>query len=63
MNSSSYVLASSGRRYVVVGIVNHANSGEARPALEALVRWVAGAAKAPRASSVPAQYLYDTPAE
>ena len=44
---AGYVLASSGRRYVVVGIVNHANSGEARPALEALVQWVAGPVKAP----------------
>ena len=44
---AGYVLASSGKRYVVVGIVNHANSGAARPALEALVQWVAGAAKPP----------------
>jgi PBP4 family serine-type D-alanyl-D-alanine carboxypeptidase len=38
---AGYVLAASGRRYVVVGIVNHANSGQARPALEALVDWAA----------------------
>jgi hypothetical protein len=38
---AGYVLSPSGRRYVVVGIVNHANSGSARPALEALVDWVA----------------------
>jgi D-alanyl-D-alanine carboxypeptidase/D-alanyl-D-alanine-endopeptidase (penicillin-binding protein 4) len=29
----------SGRRLVVVGIVNHPNAAAARPALEALVDW------------------------
>jgi D-alanyl-D-alanine carboxypeptidase/D-alanyl-D-alanine-endopeptidase (penicillin-binding protein 4) len=38
---AGYVLADSGRRYVVVAIVNHANANAARPALEALVDWVA----------------------
>jgi D-alanyl-D-alanine carboxypeptidase/D-alanyl-D-alanine-endopeptidase (penicillin-binding protein 4) len=38
---AGYVLADSGRRYVVVGIVNDANAAAARPALEALVDWVA----------------------
>ncbi len=38
---AGYVLADSGRRYVVVAIVNHANANSARPALEALVDWVA----------------------
>ena len=38
---AGYVLSSTGRRYVVVGIVNHASSAEARPALDALVSWVA----------------------
>ena len=33
------VLANSGRRYVVVAIVNHPNANAARPALEALVKW------------------------
>ena len=37
---AGYVLSRTGHRYVVVGIVNHANSGQARPALEALVEWV-----------------------
>ena len=38
---AGYVLANSGRRYVVVAIVNHANASAARPALESLVQWVA----------------------
>ncbi len=38
---AGYVLANSGRRYVVVAIVNHPNASAARPALEALVRWTA----------------------
>ena len=35
---AGYVLGDSGRRYVVVAIVNHARADAARPALEALVR-------------------------
>ncbi len=35
------VLANSGRRYVVVAIVNHPNANAARPALDALVKWTA----------------------
>jgi len=38
---AGYVLADSGRRYVVVAIVNDANANAARPALDALVDWVA----------------------
>ncbi|MEO6897634.1 MAG: D-alanyl-D-alanine carboxypeptidase/D-alanyl-D-alanine-endopeptidase, partial [Caldimonas sp.] len=38
---AGYVLADSGRRYVVVGIVNHPNANAARPALDALAEWVA----------------------
>ncbi|CAN5684420.1 D-alanyl-D-alanine carboxypeptidase/D-alanyl-D-alanine-endopeptidase [soil metagenome] len=38
---AGYVLANSGRRYVVVGIVNHPNASAARPALDALVQWAA----------------------
>ncbi|CAN5122245.1 D-alanyl-D-alanine carboxypeptidase/D-alanyl-D-alanine-endopeptidase [soil metagenome] len=36
---AGYVDTSSGRRLVVVGIINHANAPAARPALEALVDW------------------------
>ena len=36
---AGYVLSNSGRRYVLVAIVNHAQAGAARPALEALVQW------------------------
>ena len=33
--------ANSGKRYVLVAMVNHANAGAARPALDALIDWVA----------------------
>jgi D-alanyl-D-alanine carboxypeptidase/D-alanyl-D-alanine-endopeptidase (penicillin-binding protein 4) len=36
---AGYVHTPSGRRLVVVGIINHANAAAARPALEALVDW------------------------
>ena len=39
---AGYVLANSGRRYVVVAIANHANASAARPAFDALVQWAAG---------------------
>ncbi len=42
---AGYVLSASGRRYVVVGIINHPNAGAARPALESLVQWAAGDAR------------------
>ena len=38
---AGYVLGNSGRRYVVVMVVNQAGAVAARPALEALVDWVA----------------------
>ena len=48
---AGYVLGDSGRRYVVVAIVNHPSADAARPALEALVEWAAddaGATPHPR---------------
>jgi D-alanyl-D-alanine carboxypeptidase/D-alanyl-D-alanine-endopeptidase (penicillin-binding protein 4) len=36
---AGYVLSNSGRRYVLVAIVNHPNANSARPALDALVQW------------------------
>ncbi|MDO9459101.1 MAG: D-alanyl-D-alanine carboxypeptidase, partial [Alphaproteobacteria bacterium] len=36
---AGYVLSDSGRRYVLVAIIQHANANAARPALEALVQW------------------------
>jgi D-alanyl-D-alanine carboxypeptidase/D-alanyl-D-alanine-endopeptidase (penicillin-binding protein 4) len=36
---AGYVLSDSGRRYVVVAIINHPNANTARPALDALVQW------------------------
>jgi serine-type D-Ala-D-Ala carboxypeptidase/endopeptidase (penicillin-binding protein 4) len=37
---AGYVLGNSGRRYVLVAIVNHPNANAARPALEAITQWV-----------------------
>jgi D-alanyl-D-alanine carboxypeptidase/D-alanyl-D-alanine-endopeptidase (penicillin-binding protein 4) len=36
---AGYVLSDSGRRYVLVAIINHPQAGAARPALDALVQW------------------------
>ncbi len=36
---AGYVLAASGRRYVLVAVINHPNAAAARPALDALVQW------------------------
>ena len=38
---AGYLLAPNGRRYVLVGVVNHPNASAARPALEALIQWAA----------------------
>lgn len=37
---AGYVLAASGRRYVVVAIVNHERAGGAQGAFDALLEWV-----------------------
>lgn len=37
---AGYAQSVSGRRYAVVGIINHDNAGPARAALDALVQWV-----------------------
>ena len=37
---AGYVLAASGKRYVVVALINHPNAGAAQPALDALLNWV-----------------------
>ena len=37
---AGYVLAASGKRYVVVGFVNHVNAGAAQAAQDALLQWV-----------------------
>ena len=42
---AGYVLSNSGRRYVLVAIINHPNANAARPALEALVQWTAADAR------------------
>jgi D-alanyl-D-alanine carboxypeptidase/D-alanyl-D-alanine-endopeptidase (penicillin-binding protein 4) len=51
---AGYVLSNSGRRYVVVAIVNHAQAAAARQALDALVQWVLRDVPAHRVSSEPA---------
>jgi D-alanyl-D-alanine carboxypeptidase/D-alanyl-D-alanine-endopeptidase (penicillin-binding protein 4) len=47
---AGYVLSASGRRYVVVAIVNHPQAQQARGAMEALVQWAARDAPAHRSS-------------
>jgi serine-type D-Ala-D-Ala carboxypeptidase/endopeptidase (penicillin-binding protein 4) len=36
---AGYAVGKSGKRYSVVGLINHPNAGAARPALDALVEW------------------------
>ncbi|MBQ0930014.1 D-alanyl-D-alanine carboxypeptidase/D-alanyl-D-alanine-endopeptidase [Ideonella sp. 4Y16] len=36
---AGYVLSNSGRRYVLVAVLNHPNASAGRPALDALVQW------------------------
>ncbi len=36
---AGYLLSDSGRRYVVVALINHPNANAARPAIEALLHW------------------------
>ena len=50
---AGYVLSNSGRRYVVVAIVNHANAGGARPTFDALVQWAANDAPLAALSTEP----------
>ncbi len=44
---AGYVLGESGKRYVVVAIVNHDMAAQARPAIEALVTWVGNDSPSP----------------
>lgn len=50
---AGYVLSDSGRRYVLVAIVNHPRAGLARPALDALVQWTLRDAPAGRRAAPP----------
>jgi D-alanyl-D-alanine carboxypeptidase/D-alanyl-D-alanine-endopeptidase (penicillin-binding protein 4) len=50
---AGYVLANSGRRYVVVAIVNHPAAGAARVAFNALVQWTVADRPASQLESVP----------
>ncbi|MFM1909011.1 MAG: hypothetical protein RLZZ591_2688 [Pseudomonadota bacterium] len=38
--SAGYVLSASGERYVLVAMINHPNASMAKPAIDALTRWV-----------------------
>jgi D-alanyl-D-alanine carboxypeptidase/D-alanyl-D-alanine-endopeptidase (penicillin-binding protein 4) len=38
--AAGYVLSGSGQRYVLVAMINHPNASQARPAIDALTRWV-----------------------
>ena len=49
---AGYVLSDSGRRYVLVAIVNDPNAAAARPALDAAVDWVARDPAAPVPASL-----------
>ena len=48
---AGYLLGSSGRRWIVVAMINHPNANAARPAFDALVQWTAHEAGAPPAPS------------
>ncbi len=50
---AGYVLSNSGRRYVLVAVVNHPQAGAARPALDALVQWVLRDTPAHRSTPAP----------
>jgi len=50
---AGYVLAGSGRRYVVVAIVNHPDADAARPAIDALLQWVSVDGAPPTRSADP----------
>jgi serine-type D-Ala-D-Ala carboxypeptidase/endopeptidase (penicillin-binding protein 4) len=50
---AGYVLSNSGRRYVMVAVVNHPNANAARPALDSLVQWALRDAPAHRVSAEP----------
>jgi D-alanyl-D-alanine carboxypeptidase/D-alanyl-D-alanine-endopeptidase (penicillin-binding protein 4) len=48
---AGYVLGDSGKRYVLVALVNHPNANAARPAIDALLEWTmrdASRARTPR---------------
>lgn len=57
---AGYVLHPSGRRYVLVAIINHPDANAARPAIEALVQWVGGPAVPRKGSTTPLPPAPDT---
>ena len=44
---AGYVLGDSGKRYVLVALVNHPNANAARPAIDALLEWTMRDQRAP----------------
>jgi D-alanyl-D-alanine carboxypeptidase/D-alanyl-D-alanine-endopeptidase (penicillin-binding protein 4) len=51
------VLGASGRRCVVVALINHPNANAARPALDALAQWDADEAGAAQSQRLPTRAL------
>jgi D-alanyl-D-alanine carboxypeptidase/D-alanyl-D-alanine-endopeptidase (penicillin-binding protein 4) len=49
---AGYVLGASGKRYVLVALVNHPNANAARPALDALVQWTMNDLTPPQSADV-----------
>ena len=52
---AGYVLADSGRRYVLVAIVQHPQAGAARPVLDALVQWTIADGTPPQRAVAPSR--------
>ena len=52
---AGYVLGASGRRYVLVAIINHPNANAAKPALDALVQWTLSDGERMRRPAEPAR--------
>jgi len=52
---AGYVLADSGRRYVLVAVVQHPQAGAARPVLDALVQWTIADGAPARAAAAPSR--------
>jgi len=44
---AGYALTNSGKRFVIVAVINHPNANRRRPALDALVQWAINEAGAP----------------
>ena len=52
---AGYVLGASGKRYVLVAVINHPNANAAKPALDALVQWTLNDGERMRRPAEPAR--------